>query len=87
MPAAHPGVGRLEVDATSGERVYAFVPHPLPPEPPPTFDPRDRELVDEASRALGRLDGIGRLRPATDLFACFCGRKEAVLSTALSQWC
>lgn len=65
-----------------GEKVRAFVPPPLPPEPPLAVEGLLTRLR-EAERALGRLDGIGLLLPRKELFLYMCVRKEAVLSSQI----
>lgn len=55
--------GRV-VEVPSGPDGYsAFVPTPLPPEPPLDVGPRLQRLLDEANQALGRLDGVTLLLP------------------------
>lgn len=44
------------------------MPAPLPPDPPITMDPELTRLLSQADRVLGRLDGIGAVRPNPDLF-------------------
>lgn len=61
----------------------AFVPDPLPPVPPVEVDLRLGTLLDAASTALGRLDGISSLLPDPELFLYTYVRKEAVLSSQI----
>jgi Fic family protein len=62
--------------------VRAFVPPPLPPEPP--IDVLALlERLSLAERALGRLDGITMLLPRQELFLYMYVRKEAVLSSQI----
>ena len=61
----------------------AFVPHPLPPDPPLVIDDEICDLLEKANRALGRLDGVTSLLPDTYLFTYFYVRKEAVLSSQI----
>ena len=75
--------GRHDVMASGGERVEAFVPHPLPPKPPLVFDGRLQQALEAASLALGRLDSISTLLPDTSLFLYAYVRKEAVLSSQI----
>jgi Fic family protein len=75
--------GKYIVSTTAGERVKAFVPNPLPPDPPPELDEGDWDLVEKANRALGRLDGVTSLLPDPFLFIYFYVRKEAVLSSQI----
>ena len=80
---AHPRSGAFVTTSTLGEHVRAFVPHALPPSPPLALTEDDRELIDRANRALGRLDALGRMLPSTQLFVYFYVRKEAVLSSQI----
>ncbi|WP_373046570.1 Fic/DOC family N-terminal domain-containing protein [Vulgatibacter sp.] len=75
--------GILVPTATAGEAVRAFVPSPLPPNPPLSLTGSDQDLLERANRALGRLDGLSILLPDTSLFIYFYVRKEAVLSSQI----
>jgi cell filamentation protein, protein adenylyltransferase len=75
-------LGRLVETVTAGERVRAFVPPPLPPEPPISVDGLLSRL-SAADRALGLLDGIFVLLPDPELFLYMYVRKEAVLSSQI----
>lgn len=75
--------GRYELTVVGGERVRAFVPAPLPPEPPLRFEGRLQGVLEEALLALGRLDVIATLLPNTSLFLYSYVRKEAVLSSQI----
>lgn len=75
--------GTLIPCTTSSEPFNAFVPHPLPPNPPLQLDDRHHELIEKANRALGRLDGVTMLLPDTSLFLYFYVRKEALLSSQI----
>jgi len=61
----------------------AFIPKPLPPEPPLVIDAEMQALLSKADRALGRLDGSIRTLPNPDLFIFMYVRKEAVLSSQI----
>ena len=50
--------GRYEVTTTVGEAVRAFVPNPLPPEPPMDLNGARQRLLEQAHLACGRLDGF-----------------------------
>lgn len=65
------------------EPFEAFVPNPLPPDPPLQFDPALHDLRDRAHLALGRLDSISTLLPDPSLFLYLYVRKEAVLSSQI----
>jgi Fic family protein len=61
----------------------AFVPAPLPPEPPLALDLDTITLLSEADRALGRLDGMVKTVPDPDFFVAMYVRHEAVLSSQI----
>ncbi len=61
----------------------AFIPAPLPPDPPVRLDTGLVRLLSEADRALGRLDGSVQTLPNPDLFVLMYVRKEAVLSSQI----
>lgn len=61
----------------------AFVPAPLPPDPPIVVDDELQALLSRADRALGRLDGSIQTLPNPDLFVFMYVRKEAVLSSQI----
>ena len=61
----------------------AFVPVPLPPDPPLAIDTEMSLLLSDADRALGRLDGVTSTLPNTDLFVAMYVRQEAVLSSQI----
>jgi Fic family protein len=61
----------------------AFVPRPLPPEPPVRIQGVLQRLLSDADRALGRLDGSIQTLPNPELFVAMYERKEAVLSSQI----
>lgn len=61
----------------------AFIPAPLPPNPPIEMDGELWELLSRADRALGRLDGVTSVLPNPDLFVAMYVRHEAVLSSQI----
>lgn len=65
------------------EGYTAFVPDDLPPDPPVDFDDEMRDLLSQADRALGRLDGSIEALPNAELFVFMYVRKEAVLSSQI----
>ncbi len=68
----------------SGEDTYqAFVPAPLPPDPALKLSAADHDLIERASRALGKLDGMTSLLPDTSLFIYAYVRKEALVSSQI----
>ena len=75
--------GQYITISTVGEKVRAFVPSPLPPEPPVEWSPSLRERFDHALLALGRLDSVSVLLPDTSQFLYMYVRKEAVLSSQI----
>ncbi len=75
--------GTYIMTSTAGESVRAFLPNPLPPDPPLRLAERDHDLVEKANRALGRLDGVATQLPDIPLFLYFYVRKEAVLSSQI----
>lgn len=60
----------------------AFVPPPLPPQPPVKLDGM-QVLLEQANQALGRLDGLASVLPNLSLFIYAYVRKEAVLSSQI----
>jgi Fic family protein len=75
--------GHYVTISTVGERAQAFVPAPLPPQPPIDWAPELRSKFDQALLALGRLDSVSTLLPDTSLFLYMYIRKEAVLSSMI----
>ena len=69
--------GRFE-QQLSGYR--AFIPAPLPPDPPIARDAEMDTLLSQADLALGRLDGCTSILPDPDFFVAMYVRYEAVLS-------
>ena len=78
-----PVTGQYVEAATAGETVRAFVPSPLPPDPPLDLGGDLGKLLDRALVALGRLDGASRHMPAPDVFLYTYVRREAVLSSQI----
>lgn len=75
--------GHYVIVSTVGEEVQAFVPSPLPPDPPIYWSPELRGKFDQALLALGRLDSISTFLPDTSLSLYMYVRKEAVLSSMI----
>ncbi len=74
--------GRFVETAFADERVRAFVPPPLPPDP--NIDiARLVGRLSVAEREVGRLDGAAALLPNDELFLYMYVRKEAVLSSQI----
>lgn len=61
----------------------AFIPKPLPPNPPILLDLEIFQLLSQASNSLGRLDGTSDILPNADLFVAMYVNKEAVLSSQI----
>ena len=73
-------IGRYEVTRVENETVRAFVPNPLPPEPPLRMDGTLQQVLEQATLAVGRLDSVTALLSDPDIFIYSYVRKEAVLS-------
>lgn len=76
-------IGTYETTSVSGEQVRAFVPRPLPPDPPIMLDGPLQQALEAATLALGRLDAISTLLPDSALFLYTYVRKEAALSSQI----
>lgn len=61
----------------------AFIPAPLPPDPPVNMAAELTRLLSDADRALGRLDGVATVLPNPDLFVAMYVNHEAVLSSQI----
>ena len=79
---ANPRLGHYIETVTTGERVRAYIPPALPPVPSLELRPL-LVLMEEASRALGRLDSVASILPDTNLFLFMYVRKEALLSSQI----
>lgn len=75
-------LGRYEKTAVGGEIVRAYVPPPLPPTPPIQIGGL-LTLLENANRALGKLDGMATILPDKHLFIYMYVRKEALLSSQI----
>jgi len=80
--AQSPRLGHYIVRTYDGETVRAFVPPPLPPNPPVRLDALQR-VLEQANQSLGRLDGFASILPNLPLFIYAYVRKEAVLSSQI----
>jgi len=78
-----PRIGRYVSTVAFDEMVKAYVPPPLPPQPPLALTPQLLHRLSEADRAIGRLDGVAMLLPDKALFLYMYVRKEAVLSSQI----
>ncbi len=72
----------INSSAVAGEQYQAYLPSPLPPEPPIDIAML-YPLLDQANTALGRLDGMSMILPDQSLFLYMYIRKEAVLSSQI----
>ena len=61
----------------------AFIPSPLPPDPPLRIDGEVQKLLSRADMALARLDGVGHVLPDVNLFIAMYVKKEALLSSQI----
>jgi len=61
----------------------AFTPNPFPPKGSFDFDPKILKKNDEATRLLGKLDGITKLLPDADFFLLMYLRKDAASSSQI----
>jgi Fic family protein len=78
-----PPPGRYVKVGSRDESFNAFVPAPLPPDPPIAWSATLRHRFDEALLALGRLDALAAHLPNTSLLLYSYVRKEAVLSSQI----
>ncbi|MFH1529190.1 MAG: Fic family protein [Pseudomonadota bacterium] len=75
--------GTYVTTSTVGEEVRAFVPSPLPPEPPLEMTLDLLDLLERANRSLGRVDGLAEALPEVSHLLYMYVRKEAVLSSQI----
>ncbi len=75
--------GRFVTQQPGPEGFRAFIPAPLPPDPQLNLGGAIQALLEKASTALGRLDGITLLLPDPGLFLYSYVRREAVLSSQI----
>lgn len=75
-------IGTYATTVAAGEEVRAYVPRPLPPDPPLQLNTLYGKL-DAANRALGRLDGATSVLPDAALFLYVYVQKEALLSAQI----
>ncbi|NVN93561.1 MAG: Fic family protein [Desulfuromonadales bacterium] len=61
----------------------AFLPSPLPPNPPLKIEGELQILLSNADMSLARLDGLGHILPNADLFISMYVKKEALLSSQI----
>jgi Fic family protein len=76
-------IGRyIKSSVVGGEYYSAYLPKPLPPDPPINMA-EIYPLLDRASVAVGRLDGLSVVLPDPQLFLYMYVRKEALLSSQI----
>lgn len=68
---------------TQAEGYEAFIPKPLPPDPPLALETGMLNLLEGAVAELGRLDGVAKVIPDPDFFVSMYVRREAVLSSQI----
>jgi Fic family protein len=78
-----PPPGHYLTVSTQGEPFRAFVPAPLPPQPPLVWSAALRRRFDDTLLAVGRLDALSALLPNAELLLYSFVRKEAVLSSQI----
>ena len=67
----------VPLPSAAGEKARAFIPNPLPPDPPLDLQPELQELVSQAMLSLGRLDGLATVLPDPALYCIeFCKREK-----------
>lgn len=76
---------RLELGKNIGQKqgYKAFIPGPFPPKEAFSWDLRLLKKADEATRLLGKLDGITNLLPDADFFILMYLRKDAASSSQI----
>ncbi len=75
--------GRFAIQHPGRDSFSAFIPNPLPPNPSVNLTGELPDLLERASRELGRLDSVTILLPDPGLFIYMYARKEAVLSSQI----
>lgn len=75
--------GHYVPSIAGGRHCQAFIPAPLPPDPPLHVDSKLQSRISQAMLALGRLDAISTLLPDARLFLYSYVRKEAVMSSQI----
>jgi Fic family protein len=76
---------RLEIGTSKEQKggFKAFIPNPYPPRGGFDFDPKILKKNNEATRLLGKLDGITKLLPDSDFFLLMYLRKDATSSSQI----
>lgn len=76
-------IGHYSETTVHSEVVRAFIPNPLPPQPPIDLAGPLQQLVESAALALGGLDVVSSILPDGALLPYSYVRKEAVLSSQI----
>ncbi len=74
---------KIGLNIAQKEGFKAFTPEPFPPREGFNFDPKILKKNDEATRLLGKLDGITKLLPDSDFFLLMYLRKDAASSSQI----
>jgi len=80
---ANPPPGRSGRSIKQLTGYKAFIPKPLPPDPPLLISDEFWAAISRADRALARLDMTSEIVPDPDLFVSMYVRREAVLSSQI----
>src|SRR5689334_15675777 len=84
IPGMTRETGEYRITVAGGERVRAFVPHPLPPaDPPLALDEALIRLLEQATATLDQLAVAGAMVPSAEWFLYGFVRKEAVISSQI----
>lgn len=83
IPSMNREVGQYIINTVGGKSYRAFLPAPLPPDPPLALDGGLLQWLEKANRAIGRLDAISDVLPDSHLFLYQYVRKEALLSSQI----
>jgi len=70
---------------TQPTRYKAFIPNPLPPNPPIQVEGEIQHLLTNANIAVGKMDTMGYLVPNLDYIIVMYIRKEALLSSQIGR--
>ncbi len=76
---------KIEIGAFKEQKAgfKAFIPNPFPPKDDIDFGPKILKKNNEATRLLGKLDGITKLLPNADFFLLMYLRKDAASSSQI----
>ena len=79
--------GTYVTNSLSPEPFKAYIPLPLPPDPPLNLSGEHYELLDQATLALGRLDGLaGQLpRDVVSLYTYFYIRQAGAVINSIAM--